>query len=203
MLIKSYVEEINKRINGKRVLDIGCCASTSKNLLKRHMLYEKSAKEIIGIDYNKELIQEAKDRLDHTLYYCDLTNTKDVKNIIQKFGRFDTLICTDVIEHISNLGIFLDNIKLMLKDTGTLYLTTPNMRSPRWMEMCVKNKYKVNADHVCWFDIFTLKNLLKRANLKIIQTMYQAQETQSIRFFKFTPQDWMARRLLVVVEKEL
>jgi len=202
VLIKSYVEEINKRIKGKRVLDIGCCASTSKNLLKRHRLYEKAAKEIIGIDYNKDLIKEAKDRLGYTLYYCDLTNFDDVKNIVEKFGKFDTIICTDVIEHISNLGIFLENVKYMLEENGQLHLTTPNMRSPRWMQMCIQNKYKVNTDHICWFDIFTLGNLLKRAKLKIVETMYQAQETQAIRFFKFKPKDWMARRLLVVVEKE-
>ncbi len=202
MLIKSYVEEINKKIKGKRVLDIGCCASTSQNLLKRHMLYERSAKEIIGIDCNKDLIEEAKTRLGYTIYYCDLTNQSDVENIIEQFGRFDTIICTDVIEHISNLGIFLDNIKLMLNDNGALYLTTPNMRSPRWMDMCINNKYKVNKDHICWFDIFTLGNLLKRVNLVITETMYQAQETQSIKFFKFKPKDWMARRLLVEVKKE-
>jgi 2-polyprenyl-3-methyl-5-hydroxy-6-metoxy-1,4-benzoquinol methylase len=201
MLIKSYVEEINKRIKGKRVLDIGCCASTSKNLLKRHRLYEKAAKEIIGIDYNKDLIKEAKDRLGYTLYYCDLTNFDDVKKIVEQFGTFDTIICTDVIEHISNLGMFLYNIKYMLNDKGQLHLTTPNMRSPRWMQMCIQNKYKVNADHICWFDIFTLGNLLSREDLKIVETMYQAQETQAIRFFKFKPQEWMARRLLVVVEK--
>lgn len=201
MLIKSYVDEINKKIKGKRVLDIGCCASTSKNLLKRHMLYEKSAKEIIGIDYNKDLIAEAKSRLGYTIYYCDLTNQSDVETIIERFGRFDIIICTDVIEHISNLGIFLNNIKLMLNDEGVLYLTTPNMRSPRWMEMCIKNKYKVNKDHICWFDIFTLSNLLKRVNLVITETMYQAQETQSIKFFKFKSKDWMARRLLVEVKK--
>jgi len=202
VLIKSYIEEINKRIKDQRVLDIGCCASTSKNLLKRHRLYEQSAKEIIGIDYNKELIKEANDKLGYKIYYCDLTNTEDVKGIIKKFGCFKNIICTDVIEHVSNLGLFLENIKLMLEDNGSLYLTTPNMRSPRWMQMCITDTYKVNADHICWFDIFTLNNLLKRADLKIVDTLYQAQEMKAIRFFNFKPQDWMARRILAVVQKE-
>lgn len=201
MLIKSYVDEINKRIKGKRVLDIGCCASTSKNLLKRHRLYEKSAKEIIGIDYNKDLIKEAKDRLGYTIHYCDLTNKDDVNKIIEKFGLFDTIICTDVIEHISNLGIFLDNVKSMMKESGVLLMTTPNMRSPRWMQMCITNTYKVNNDHICWFDIFTLGNLLKRENLKIEEALYQAQETKAINFFKFKPKDWMSRRILAVIKK--
>lgn len=203
MLIKSYVDEINKRIKGNRVLDIGCCASTSKNLLKRHRIYENAAKEIIGIDYNKELIKEAKERLNYDIHHCDLTNTEDVEMIVNQFGKFDTIICTDVIEHISNLGMFLENVKNMMDDNGTLHLTTPNMRSPRWMEMFIRNNFKVNPDHICWFDIFTLTNLLKREKLKIVETMYQAQEIKSINFFKFKAQDWMARRLYVVVKKEL
>lgn len=201
MLIKSYVEEINKRIAGKRVLDIGCCASTSKNLLKRHFLYKKVAGEIIGIDYNKTLIAEAKSRLNTDIHYCDLTNKDDVMNIINKFGKFDTVICTDVIEHVSNLGDLLNNISMMLTDDGLLHLTTPNMRSPRWMEMFIRDQVKVNADHICWFDIFTLNNLLTRHGFVINETMYHAQETKSIRFLKFAPKDWMARRLYVVVKK--
>lgn len=202
MLIKSYVEEISKRVKGKRVLDIGCCASYSKNLLKRHRMYRKASKEIVGIDYNKKLIAEAKERLNEYVYYCDLTNRDDVESIVERFGKFDTIICTDVIEHVSNLGLLLDNIKLMMTKKGQLHLTTPNMRSPRWMQMFVTRKVKVNPDHICWFDIFTLRNLLKRHKLKVVETMYHSLETGSISFLKLKPQDWMSRRIYVVVEKE-
>ena len=202
MLIKSYVEEISKRVKGKRVLDVGCCASYSRNLLKRHRIYKKSSKEIIGIDINKKLIKEAKDRLNYIVHYCDLTNINDVKNIIDKFGNFNTVICTDVIEHVGNLTNMLDNINYIMTDDGVLHLTTPNMRSPRWMQMFVNRKVKVNPDHICWFDIFTLKNLLKRSGFKVVETMYHSLENSAISFLKLTPQDWMARRIYVVVKKE-
>jgi len=202
MLIDSYVKEINKRIKGKRVLDVGCCASTSKNLLKRHFMYKKDAKEIIGIDYNTELITEARDRLNYEVHYCDLTNIDDVQSIHGKFGIFDTIICTDVIEHVGNLSSMLDNISYLMTDNGVLHLTTPNMRSPRWLNMFNKNNFKANKDHICWLEVFTLKNLLERSGLKIVETMYHHQEGGAISALKLLKsRPWMARRVYVVVEK--
>jgi len=201
MLINSYVEEISKRIKGKRVLDVGCCASTSKNLLKRHFVYRKSVSEIVGVDYNKELIQEAKDRFNYDVLYCDLTNSSDVKKIKDRHGTFECIICTDVIEHIGNLTNLLENLKSMLSDDGVIHITTPNMRSARWLNMFINGKLRINKDHVCWFDVFTLTNLLKRSGLKIKETMYYAHDEVAIKKLKINKKDWMAAKLYVTVEK--
>jgi 2-polyprenyl-3-methyl-5-hydroxy-6-metoxy-1,4-benzoquinol methylase len=201
MLINSYVEEISKRIKGKRVLDVGCCASTSKNLLKRHFVYKKAAGEIVGVDYNKVLIQEAKERFNYNIEYCDLTNRTDVENIVNKFGKFDIVICTDVIEHIGNLTNFLENLKLFLNKSGVIHITTPNMRSSRWLNMFINGKIKINKDHVCWFDVFTLSNLLKRSGLKINEEIYYAHDVDSLKKLKLNKKDWMAAKLYVIVGK--
>lgn len=202
MLIDSYVDEISKRIKGKRILDVGCCASTSKNLLKRHFVYKKAAGEIVGIDYNKELIQEAKDRFDYNVEYCDLTNIDDSEKIVKKFGTFDVVICTDVIEHIGNLTNFLENLKLFLNEKGVIHITTPNMRSSRWINMFINGNIRINKDHVCWFDIFTLSNLLKRSGLKIVEEIYYAHDNQSLQNLKLRKRDWMASKLYVIAGKE-
>jgi 2-polyprenyl-3-methyl-5-hydroxy-6-metoxy-1,4-benzoquinol methylase len=202
LLINSYIEEISKRINGKRVLDIGCCASTSKNLLKRHFIYKQHTKEIVGVDYNKTLIKEAKERFNYDVHYCDLTERKDVERIHSMFGEFEHIICTDVIEHIGNLTNFLDNVKFMLTDKGTLHLTTPNMRSPRWLNMFNKGgKIRVNKDHICWFDVFTLSNLLRRSNLIIDEEIYYSHDTQALSNLKLQVKDWMATKLYVTIKR--
>ena len=142
-LVKSYVDEICSYIQGKDVLDIGCCSSTSKNLLKRHFQYKKAAKSILGVDYNKKLIAEAKSRFNYVVHYCDFTSKKNVRNIIQQFGKFSTIVCTDVIEHIGNMTNFLDNINLIMTSDGVLHLTTPNARSPRWFYLTYKKQFKI------------------------------------------------------------
>ena len=97
----------------------------------------------------------------------DFTSKKNVRNIIQQFGKFSTIVCTDVIEHIGNMTNFLDNINLIMTSDGVLHLTTPNARSPRWFYLTYKKQFKINLDHVCWLDITTLKSLLKRL---VVQT---------------------------------
>lgn len=202
MLINSYMEEISKRIKNKRVLDLGCCASTSKNLLKRHFVYKKHAKEIVGVDYNKDLIAEAKERFNYEVNYCDLTNHDDAKKILNTFGKFDTIICTDVIEHIGNLQNFIDNLNMLMEDDGELHMTTPNMRSPRWLNMFMGgSKFQVNKDHICWFDTFTLGNLLKRSDLYIDETIYYSHDERALKRLRLQPKDWMATKIYVIIKK--
>jgi len=40
--------------------------------------------------------------------------------------QFDLIIVQDVIEHLSNVNLFVKNLKILLKPTGTIYLSTPN-----------------------------------------------------------------------------
>ena len=202
MIVDSYVKDICKEIKGKRVLDIGCCASTPKNLLKRHNMYKQAAKEIVGIDINKDLLKLAKERGAENLFYLDITDTYGAELFAQQYKPFNTIICTDVIEHISNSGFFLENLKKCMTDDGKIYLTTPNASSVRWMTMLLKNKLKINADHVCWYDRFTLGVLMKRHGLKITKTMYHSSEKHDAVFLNMDHQEWMARRLYVIIEKE-
>lgn len=173
-LIENYIEFIKNSIKDGDVLDVGCCATNKNNLMKRHLEYSKTAKKIFGIDYNKEMLDIAKNKFKiKNLYYCDLTDDSNVDNITSILGKFDHIICTDVIEHISNLTIFFDNIKKFMTSKSVLHLTTPNCRSIRWFYRAYKfNNFAINRDHVCWFDITTLYTLLKRSKLRINKLMY-------------------------------
>ncbi len=201
MMVRSYVRDICERIKGKKVLDVGCCATTPKNLLKRHNEYLKTAGSIIGVDNNKELLKLAKTQGATNIHYADMTIESYVYVLQKDHGLFEAAITTDVIEHVFNAELFLSNIYNMLEDNGLLYITTPNMRSVRWMAMLVRNNFKVNPDHVCWYDEFTLSNILKSANFKIVKIMYQASEKADAKFLGLKYKDWMARRLYIIASK--
>lgn len=200
-MVRSYVRDICERIKGRKVLDVGCCATTPKNLLKRHNEYLKTAGTIIGVDNNKELLELAKTRGATNIHYADMTVESYVYILQKNHGLFEAAIATDVIEHVFNAELFLSNIYDMLEDNGLLYITTPNMRSVRWMAMFIRNNFKVNSDHICWYDEFTLTNILKSANFKIVEIMYQAPEKADAKFLGLKYEDWMARRLYIIAEK--
>jgi 2-polyprenyl-3-methyl-5-hydroxy-6-metoxy-1,4-benzoquinol methylase len=50
----------------------------------------------------------------------------DALNIPFKSNKFDLIILQDVIEHVSNVNLFVKNLKDILKTNGTIYLSTPN-----------------------------------------------------------------------------
>lgn len=79
--------------------------------------------------------------------------------------KFDVIVAGDVIEHVSNQGLFLDNIHNHLEPSGILILTTPNAK---WPTITLKP----NPTHVLWHDKHTLKQLLERHNFSIIRLFF-------------------------------
>ena len=90
----------------------------------------------------------------------------------------------------------------MLEKNGIIHLTTPNMRSPRWLNMFIKGgKLKVNRDHICWFDVYTLGNLLRRFGFVIDEEIYYSHDNQALSNLKLAPSDWMATKLYVTIKR--
>ena len=69
--------------------------------------------------------------------------------------RFEAIVAGDVIEHMSNPGLFLDNCRRHLEPGGELLLTTPNAKWPTVF-------LRPNPTHALWHDRHTLLHLLDR-----------------------------------------
>ena len=76
---------------------------------------------------------------------------------------FDCIFAGDVIEHLSNPGLFLNACKRALKPGGVLVITTPNAFSffPL-IEKLTHDEPNVNPDHTCYFNKRTLAVLLQK-----------------------------------------
>ncbi len=206
MDLTGYIKDIQERISDKRVLDIGCLATYEEQILKRHNQYKEAAAEIIGLDFNKEFLGIAQMGGAKDLYYCDITNRKDVEIILKQFGKFDHVIATDLIEHVGNLTSFLDNIQSFMTDNAKLYLTTPNIKGLYWYGVWYGLvKGIINEDHICWFDVDTLNVLLDRSGLQIDKIHYCEYriDERIARTLKLKYEPWMARRLYIIVEKKV
>lgn len=78
---------------------------------------------------------------------------------------FDVVLAGDVLEHVMNQGLFLENIKKHLKPQGVLILTTPNAKWPTVF-------LKPNPTHTLWHDRYTLSYLLQQAGYLISFSAY-------------------------------
>lgn len=201
---QGYIPHIKKAIKGQRVLDVGCCATYVRNNLKRHLGYKKAASKIIGIDIHTEFLKLGMQQHQVELYHCDITDKLKVGLLAPVLGQFDHVIATDILEHITNPKALLDNLHLFSTPQARVYMTTPNVRSPWWMKCWIANDNKaLNADHVCWYDIDTLRVLLSRSGFKIDELFYctDPQDKHVAKRFGLTWQPWMGRRMYFVLRK--
>lgn len=152
-------KRILELIKNKDVLDIGSLGQSDEyclwNIISDH------CRSITGVD-----LPEASQTAEKLFTLDNIPHQKDPRIIygnmetitLQK--KFDVVIAGDIIEHVSNQGLFLDNIYKHLRNSGKLVITTPNSKWPT--VFC-----KPNPTHTMWHDLHTLTTILQRHNFKV------------------------------------
>lgn len=128
-----------------------------------HALLKKQAKDVYGVDL---VFDETRVKpLDH---YQKTTAEQASFSVL-----FDVIFAGDLIEHLSNPGLFLERCKNLLKPGGSLILTTPNCFNLfNLAEKMTKYEPTVNADHTCYFNSKTLKVLLAKNGFEVERVDY-------------------------------
>jgi 2-polyprenyl-3-methyl-5-hydroxy-6-metoxy-1,4-benzoquinol methylase len=82
--------------------------------------------------------------------------------------QFDVVFAGDLIEHLSNPGLFLSCARKQLRPGGRLIITTPNAFNIFSIaEKFSKGEPTVNPDHTCYFNSKTLEQLLQKNGWKV------------------------------------
>lgn len=172
-IIKDRQDYIAKYCKGKNVLHLGCIGSS----YNRHSKYEPwlhkiicdVSKSCIGLDNNKERIPLAEKLSKSKIYYGNVLNF-DLKR------KFDVIVAGEIIEHIDNFKSFFDSIKKHMKKNSILIITTPNaFNLSNIFRVLVKGQVRPNWNHVVFFDLFTLINLLKMNGFKTVKHYYNTE----------------------------
>lgn len=118
---KNKMDSMEKRIRNKIVLDAGCGDGE-----KIDYFYQR-AKEIYGIDINKDDLREAKEkyRREENIHVVN----GSVEDIPFDSATFDVVYSCWVIEHLKKPDIFLDEVYRILKPGGLLILWVPNVKN--------------------------------------------------------------------------
>jgi 2-polyprenyl-3-methyl-5-hydroxy-6-metoxy-1,4-benzoquinol methylase len=151
--------------HNKEILDIGSIGQTGEYSLW-NIYKDINYKSLIGIDLhdaeaqNVEIFQLKNEDIntDQKIVYGNMEN--------YEFNKlFDLIVAGDVLEHVSNQGLFLDNIRKHLNDNGQLIITTPNAKWPTVI-------FKPNPTHTLWHDRYTLAFILEKHGFKIDSFRY-------------------------------
>ena len=82
---------------------------------------------------------------------------------------FDVVVAGDLIEHLSNIGEFLDAVSRHMHDGSLFIVTTPNpFNLEQAMNGVFRNKTFVNAEHTVGIDPKAMYQLVERSPLSIV-----------------------------------
>ena len=150
--VMSSVTGINKNT---QLLEIGCNDGIFLESLHKH-----GVKKCIGIEPSKDAYEIA---VSKGLFVCNEFFTLKNRNLPFNTHQFDCIITRNVLEHISDLEDFMLSVYRYLKDDGFLIIEVPDTSVQlEYMD------YALWEEHVNYFTLNTLRNLLKKFDFGII-----------------------------------
>jgi SAM-dependent methyltransferase len=98
-----------------RILEVGCGLGYFTYALSR------AGFDATGVDISRVAVGKARRRYGDRFVCADLLSSGD-----DGLGRFDVVVCTEMIEHVEDPRAVLRAMRELLEDDGELVLTTPN-----------------------------------------------------------------------------
>jgi SAM-dependent methyltransferase len=157
--MKTREDQILEWVRGPAVLDVGCTdhvvRESSVYWLHQHL--RQKFPHVVGIDISEENLEKMRQLGYQNLYRMDAET-------FLLGEKFDSIVAGELIEHLSNPGLFLDQAHRHLNPGGRLILTTPfafsllyvlysNLKYPKTCE---------NPEHTHWLCVETMRSLATR-----------------------------------------
>ncbi len=174
---------------GQRVLHLGCTNSpyTAQSLADGSLLHlrlQEVAAELWGVDNDDEALETLAVGGVANLIKADLEqlDKADLEQLDEggleqldkgeTSSRFDVILAGEVIEHLSNPGLFLASARRLMDARTRLVLTTVNAYcAMRFVRYAMRGRggraEPVHPDHVAYYSYATIRVLLDRHGLAV------------------------------------
>jgi len=104
---------------GRRVLDAGCGTAYGTEILAA-----AGASEVVGLDRAADVLDAIAGRMPEQVRL----EAGDLLDLPLEDGRFDLVVCFEVLEHLEDPERGLDELKRVLSEDGLLAVSSPNRR---------------------------------------------------------------------------
>jgi SAM-dependent methyltransferase len=182
---------IVERCRGKVVLHLGFLGETERPLDDRiasvsapHSLHSRIAgvsSRVVGTDIADSAIRELQAAGVGDIACVDVERMDE--GTLPAELRFDVVVAGDIIEHLSNPGLMLENLKRILAPDGEIIFTTPNAFGlPNYLRFMM-GRFREGTDHVQAHSYYTLCHLLRRHGYEVVEswTSYEERSENSLR----------------------
>lgn len=167
-LIGDRWDVIEALVRGKEVLDLGCVDHEADREEGKDWLHRKirqEAKSTLGVDYAAEEVNRLKEK-----GYAVVQGNVETLDLHKEF---DVVVAGNIIEHLSNPGLFLETVKRHMKEDGIFILTTDNCYGLRSLKaVTFFDGIRPNKEHTMTFEEEVLKQLLARYQFRVLDLHY-------------------------------
>jgi len=133
-IIKDFKIEIKENpLNNLKILDIGC----GGGLLSEPMA--RLGARVVGIDASANNIMIAKHHLKKSKLKIKYVNTSP-ENYITK-QKYDVVLNMEVVEHVEDLNIFIEQCSKFLKKSGIMFIATLNQTLKSYLFAIIGAEY--------------------------------------------------------------
>lgn len=150
-----------------KILDIGCVQHSAKKASNEDWVHGELydiGDEVVGLDYQKKEIKELRSQGYNVIY----GNAEE----LDLNEQFDVVVAGELIEHLSNVGNFLNGVHEHLRSDGILIMSTPNPWAFHRFKQALFGDVYCNEEHTCWFDERTLQQVLNRHGFNLEEITY-------------------------------
>lgn len=180
------IDKIIEICKDKKVIHFGCCdhlpliESKIENNTWLQKRLEDNCNVVVGIDNNAEAVDYiVKNQYSQRVYCVDvLKEYGKVPSLLEHFGKFDYVIMGEILEHVDNPVLFLEQIRNVFSPyCEKIIITVPNAMNQYMVKNC--NKYElINTDHKYWFTPFTIAKVMTEAKILPKEIFFAGKESR-------------------------
>lgn len=160
-LLSLLTENKDSKFN---LLDVGCYDGSNLKVLRQQYINSN----LYGVDIDNTVLSYA-DQYGST--YC-----VDIEKNTFPFQHnfFDYILCGDVLEHLHNPVLVLNNLKLFLKDDGMFIISLPNLMHVSVLFQLLNGRFVyedaglLDKTHIHFFTYYEILNMFKECGLDVV-----------------------------------
>jgi 2-polyprenyl-3-methyl-5-hydroxy-6-metoxy-1,4-benzoquinol methylase len=148
-------------LKSKTLLEVGCGMG--------YFCYEsaKFGAKVTGIDIGPNLVKISKQKVPAGKFLVASASDLPFKN-----HSFETLLSTEVIEHVENQSKAIKEMARVVKPGGVLVITTPNKIFKPFFDFLSRTGIRPYQGNEKWIYPWELKEMLEKEKLKVVKEYF-------------------------------